>query len=86
MFTVGVTDADPDTVIPVPPDTEVTVPTLDVAVVLIVNLALLVLATLTKPLPAISTSSLLPSDQLNLILVVEPGTAKSYVVSPSLPV
>ena len=86
MFTVGVTVADPDTVIPVPPDTEVTVPVLDVAVVLIANLALLVLATLIKPVPVISTSSLLPSDPLYLILVVEAGTAKSYVVSPSLPV
>ena len=86
MFTVGVTDPDPVIVIPVPPDTEVTVPTLDVAVVLSVNLALLVLVTLIKPLPAISTSSVVPSDPVNLILVVPEATSKSYVVSPSVPV
>ena len=53
---------------------------------LIVNLALLVLVTLIKPEPAISTSSLVPSVPVSLSVVVAAGTEKSYFVSSSAPV
>ena len=55
ILTVGVTEADPEIVIPVPPDTLVTVPVAESVPVTVRVLPLLV--TPTVPAPTINTSS-----------------------------